>query len=109
MIRFLSDVVLSSMKMWALKSHVPNTAPHTGGFVGLYRARLVSREDLKSNGLDTWNLIQKGVLSSDWMKLEVMEPEPRRLVPYSASGPFLVWIVTERPLTKGMVMGVEGG
>lgn len=71
------------------------------------RACLESSEDLKSNGFDGRNLIQKGVLSSDWIKVEVIELEPRRLVPYSASTPFLVWILTERPLIAGMV--VDGG
>lgn len=99
------------MKMWALKSQEPVTAPHTGTFVFAVcrTARFESSEDLKSNGFDGLKFIQNGVLSSDWMKLEMMGLEPMRLVPYSVSCPFFVWMLTERPLTMGIVFFWGGG
>lgn len=53
-------------------------------------------------------LIQKGVLSSDSMKVDVVEPEPRRLLPYSVSGPLAVWTVTEIPLAMGIADAIGG-
>lgn len=47
--------------------------------------------------------IQNGVLSSDWIKVEKMELEPMRLVPYSVRGPFFVKTLTVIPLITGIV------